>query len=419
MIKQNRRQFMMTSTAVGASLMMPHIARAAEPIVIGLPIAQSGPVGVADHKDWLNGTMLALEEINAAGGVGGREIATKVVDIDILTPEGTLGAMQNLTESGVHAIGSPFVLIPQPAMDAAAAAGVPYLHGNTQKASLDLFQTDPQKYRNIFQIDVDETWYGTGFIKYLSTLKASGDWTPKNNKVHIVQGQIAYTQTISKATQAAIAASGGEWEQGPITDVQFPVQDWSPVVRALKEGDCGVLMIDHWVAAELAAFTQAYLSDPVEGALVYLQYGPSQPEFLDLAGDAAEGFIWGSVIGTYADEKGQTFRDAYQAKFPGTMGMVYTGSGYDTAYILSKVWAETDPSDFDAVGKAIKAIKYRGVCGTYTFDNDTQSGTNYPYMTQDPEAGQAHLIFQVQNGEHTIISPEPFTQAKFEAARWM
>ena len=90
-----------------------------------------------------------------------------------------------------------------------------------------------------------ETYYGSGFIRFLSDLKASGKWTPKNNKVHIVQEQIGYTQVISKATQEAIAASGGEWEVGAITDIQFPVQDWAPVMRALKETNAGAIMIDH------------------------------------------------------------------------------------------------------------------------------------------------------------------------------
>ena len=131
--------------------------QAAEPIRLGVPTAQSGPVGVADQGDWLNGILLAVEEINAAGGVDGRMIETKVVDIDLLTPEGTVTAFRNLIESGVHALALAFVLIPQPAMDVAAASGVPYVHGNTQTASLDLFKSDPQKYRNIFQLDVAKT----------------------------------------------------------------------------------------------------------------------------------------------------------------------------------------------------------------------------------------------------------------------
>ena len=61
------------------------VSPAAEPIVIGLPLNQTGPVGVADHQDHLNGTILAIEEINAAGGVLGRQLAYKVVDTDLLT----------------------------------------------------------------------------------------------------------------------------------------------------------------------------------------------------------------------------------------------------------------------------------------------------------------------------------------------
>lgn len=418
MLVLNRRRFLMTSAATVAAVSMTAPAFAAEPILIGVPTAQSGPVGVADQADWLNGITMAVEEINAAGGVNGRMLQTKVVDIDLLTPEGTVAAFQSLVEAGVQALAHSFAIIPQPAMDVAASTGVPYLHGNTSQASLDLVKGNPDKYRNIFQIDVAETWYGAGLIKFLSNQKAAG-WVPKNNKVHIVQEQIGYTQVISKATQAAIAASGGEWELGKITDIQFPVQDWAPVVQDLKATDCGVIMIDHWVAAELASFAQAYVLDPTPGSLVYLQYGPSQPEFLNLAGEAAEGFIWGSVIGVYADDTGKAFRAAYQAKHPGTMGMVYTGSGYDTIHILAQVWASVDPSDFDGVGKAIKAISYRGVCGTYSFANDEHTPLSYPNTTDRPEAGQAHLIFQVQDGVHTIISPATNKQADLRPAPWM
>jgi len=40
-------------------------------------------------------------------------------------------------------------------------------------------------------------------------------------------------------------------------------------------------------------------------------------------------------------------------------------------------------------------------------------------MTDDPEAGQAHLIFQVQDGAHTIISPATHAQADMRPAPWM
>jgi branched-chain amino acid transport system substrate-binding protein len=393
-------------------------AAAADDIVIGVPTAQSTPVGVGDQKDWLNGVSLAIDEINAAGGLAGRKLRVEVTDIDIMTPEGTVSAIQTLTGKHVHAIASAFVLIPQPAMDAAAASGTPYLHGNTSIASLDLVKGNFAKYKNIFQIDPAETWYGYGFVRYLKKLAASGGWKPKNNKIHIVQEQIAYTQVISKSVQKAIAESGGEWVLGPVTDIQFPVQDWSPVLRALHESDAGVLFIDHWVAAELAAFAQQFAADPVKGSLVYLQYGPSQPEFLKLAGGSAEGMVWGTVIGTHADANAKEFRSKYMKRFGDSMGIVYTGSGYDTVKLLAGIWAKTDPSNFDAVGAAIRKSRYEGVCGTYSFDNAEQAPPIHPWQTEDVKAGISHLLLQVQDGQHRIIAPDELAEVKIKPAPW-
>lgn len=388
-----------------------------EPIVLGMPVNQSGPVGVADHQDWINGVTLATEEINAAGGVLGRPLEMHIVDTDILSPEGTSAGFLAMADAQVDAILSPFVLIPPAGMEPAAAYGAPYLHGNTSQAGLDLYASDPSKYRNVFQIDASEPWYGSGLIPFLDDLAASDDWTPKNNKVHIVQGQISYTQVISAATQEAISASGGTWELAGITDIQSPVADWAPVIAELKASDAGVIMIDHWIAAELAAFSQAFAADPVPDSLVYLQYGPSQPEYLDLAGENSEGFVWGSVVGTYADEQGAAFREAYQARFPGTMGLVYTGTGYDTAYLLAAAMESAGTTEFGPVIDALEETAYRGVSGFYSF-NETHSVPLYPDQIDDPEAGQAHLFFQVQEGEHRIISPVPYDEVNFVDPPW-
>lgn len=419
MVDLTRRTYTKLALAASLALGLTTAQAAAENIVIGVPAAQSGPVGVADHQDWTNGVMMAIEEINADGGVLGRQLEAKVIDLDMLSPEGNVAGFQSLIEGGSHAIASAFTIIPPPAMDAAAPSGIPYVHGNTSSLNVELYQGDKEKYRNIFQLDVPESYYGTGFVRFLQDMVASGQWEPKNNKVHIVQGQISYTQLISQATQAEIAKTNGAWEVGAITDIQFPVQDWAPVIRALQDTDAAAIMIDHWVAAELAAFAQQYAFDPVPGALVYLQYGPSQPEFLDLAQGAGEGMVWGTVYGVYADEMGAAFREKYRAKYPGTMGMVYTGGGYDAVHILAKAWEEVgDPDNFDAVGNAIRNIEYRGVNGFYRIDPETNSGISYPNMTDNLEEGQAHLFFQVQNNEHRIIAPAALAEVPFAAPPW-
>ena len=281
-----------------------------DPILIGMPLNQSGPVGVADHKDFENGATMAVEEINAAGGVKGRPLKLEIVDQDILSPEGITAGFQALADKKVNTIISPFVIIPPPGMEAAAAYGAPYLNGNTSIDGLNLVKSDPAKYGNIFSLDGPETFYGTGLIKYLDQIKTAG-WAPTNNKIHIIQGEINYTKVISEATQQAIKDSGGAWELAKVSEIQSGIQDWAPVIQDIKDTGAGFVMVDHWVAAELAAFAQQYSASPMENSLVYLQYGPSQPEFLDLSKGAAEGLIWGTVYGVYADKQGKAFREVH------------------------------------------------------------------------------------------------------------
>lgn len=419
-----RRSVLQALGASAAATAWPTLTQAqakAKPITIGLPIAQSGPAGVADHADYLNGAKLAVKQINAAGGVKGRSIELRVVDIDIMTPEGTQAAFRKLIDAKVQAIASPFVLIPVPAMTTVANYKAPYLHGNTQQASLDLVRKNPKQYDHIYQIDPPETFYGAGFPLFCEQMEASGLWKPVNRKVHIVTEQIAYTQTITKSAEAQFKARG-KYEVAKVTQIQFPVQNWGPVLQDLKRTGAGVIMINHWVAAELAAFAKQFAANPVPGALVYLQYGPSQPEFLTLAGPAAEGMVWGTVYGVYADKQGQTFRDQYKAEYlskGGVMGLVYTGGGYDTVQLLAKAWAQAEPENFAAVNQAIKRLRYRGVNGHYRFDNPNQAPLHYPLETPKLEEGIAHLFFQVQGGQHRIIAPDVLKETAFKAAPWM
>lgn len=414
------------TAAAAGGFPMPFVSRrhamAAEPIILGVPTSQTAAAGVADDLDHLNGTTLAMEEINAAGGILGRELKLYVTDVDKLSPESCQQAIAACVDAKVHAISNAFLFVPIPAMDASAKYKCPYLQGNTQRAATEAFKDNPDKYSHIFQTDPSEVHYGYTYPIWLRDMEQAGVWKPKNRKVHIVQEQVAYCQTISRAAQEALKDS--TFEVAAVTDIQFPVQDWSPVIQQLKEVDAGAIMIDHWVAAEYAAFCKQFVADPVPDSLVYLQYGPSQPEFLGLAGSSAEGFCWSTVLGVYADAKGNEFREKYKKRFPGIMGLVYTGNGYDIAYYLKAAWeAVGDPSDFKAVCDWVRTNPYRGVCGYMTMDNEFQEAAHFPdnghaITATELEKGMSQLYVQVQDVEHKIIYPYEIKESTLRPAPW-
>jgi branched-chain amino acid transport system substrate-binding protein len=414
--------------AAGTSVSMPWIGRwgalaASEPIVLGVPTAQTAIAGVADHLDHLHGTQLAMEEINAAGGIHGRQLKLFVVDVDPLSPESCKQAIAACVDAKVHAISNAFLLVPVPAMDASAKYKCPYVECNTQRAATEVFKANPEKYSHIFQIDPSEVNYGWTFPIWLEHEEKQGVWKPKNRKVHIIQEQIAYCQTISKAAQAAIKERG-KFEVARVTDIQFPVQDWGPVIREMKEVDAGAIMVDHWVAAEYAAFAKQFIADPVPNSLVYMQYGPSQPEFLQLAGSAANGFCWSTVMGVYADKTGRDFRAKFEKRFPGIFGFVYTGCGYDVAMYLKRAWeAVSDPNKFKEVCDWIRVNPQRGVCGYSNMNNEYQEAVHFPdnghgLQTNQLEKGMAQLYAQVQNVQHKLIFPNEVAETKLQKAPW-
>ncbi len=249
----NRRQAI---KFLGAAAALPWIARsafAAEPILIGIPSSQTAAAGVADHLDHLNGTMLAVEEINAAGGVLGRQLQLVVVDLDVLSAESVKQSIAALVDAKVHAITHAFTFVPIVAMDASSKYKCPFLEGNAQRAATEAVKASPAKYSHVFQLAPSEVNYGWTYPIWLDYEEKKGVWKPKNRKVHIIQEQVGYCQTISKAAQEAINKNG-RWQVARVTDIQYPVQDWASVIREMKEVDAAAIMVDHWVAAEYACW---------------------------------------------------------------------------------------------------------------------------------------------------------------------
>src|SRR6185437_789995 len=105
------------AAAAAAGLAAPAvIAAGKDKLLIGVPSSLSTPYGVADDTDHLNGTTMAVEEINAAGGVLGREIELFVPDVDKLSPESCRQAIAACIDKKVHAISNAFLFAPIPAM---------------------------------------------------------------------------------------------------------------------------------------------------------------------------------------------------------------------------------------------------------------------------------------------------------------
>lgn len=386
------------------------------PLVIGSPYPLTGPYA-ADGEQMENGTKMAIDEINAKGGVAGRKLEQRVVDTEVDSPESVTASLKKLVGEEVDAIVGGYLQVDAPAYDILPPYGAPYLHGNTLQEGVDKVAADPERFYMMFNVDPTEVWYGRGFPAFLDSLEAQAAWSPSSKTISIIEGDLVYSQIISKATQEAMKKEG--WKVTGVDKVITPVSEWGPTLQSVRSQDPAIVYNSHPAPADQAAFMKQFVANPTQ-SLVYLQYGPSIPQFLELAGSAANGAIWSTVVGNVGGVLGQAFTKKYQKQFGAIPGLANAPQGYDSIYMLANAWGMVEDSrDFKAVCDQIRVQRYRGVCGSYYMDQPGQYTSPYPEANPDPSLAMPHLYLQVQNGEHKVIYPEPYAEGKFEMPPWM
>jgi branched-chain amino acid transport system substrate-binding protein len=231
-----------------------------------------------------------------------------------------------------------------------------------------------------------------------------------------VETPVAGGHTTLPDTIARAERSG--WVVDAIITVAAYDADWSTALAQIARSEPAAVMLSHFVAAESAAFQRRFAAHPTD-SLIYGVYAPSVPEFLELAGPAADGMVWATMTGSYGDAIGAAFARRYREVYDSEPGRSLAGISYDQVNLLGSAWAQVgNPRAFGAVSAALRTGAHRGVNGTYFLGNERQTGLSYPDDTPDPSLGQAHLVFQVQGGRQRILQPKPYADGTFVTPSW-
>jgi branched-chain amino acid transport system substrate-binding protein len=376
-----------------------------------------GGVIAADGKEMANGVKMAVDEINARGGLIGWHLDyVEIDDKDSSTDQITAAFNRAVSVEKPDVIFSGYHLASGPEFDIVANAGLLYYNVNTQIAWVNRYKANPTKYWGIFQCDPAESWYGQGFAYWVDGALNQGLLNTRVKTCSIISGASAYGSTIANGFETQIKALG--WtvlSKDPVSEGAVPA--WGPVLSKVKQAKPSVLFTSDFSPADDAAMAKEWAATPTK-TLVYQQYGPSVPEYLKLAGPAANGIVWATVLGLLPDKIGDDFRARYAAKFGAQPGWANAGGCFDEV----NVWAAGvalagNPKDYKAVAKATESVIWRGTTGSISFEDHT--GKQFPAQTADASIGQPHIIVQIQNGVQKVVSPAPFTSGTFVLPPWM
>jgi len=384
-----------------------------DPITIGGAFPLTG-VSAGDGVEAKRALEMAANDLNEMGGILGRKVETVALDIESdLVPDKIRNVHQRLVnEKNVSMISMVFTEYTNGSWDPITTKGVPTFHVNASIVNTGWVAEDPATRGMIFESCPNETHYGPNLVGLLARLQDGGTWTPKKKTVAIATSTDPYSVLIAENFRDGIKKEG--WDVVVYEKVTAPLSEWGPVLAKIRSASPDLVVNTDWLATDLAAFTKQFMASPTP-SLLYEQFGPSTPEYLELAGDAANGVIWSTTVGVLPDKMGDDFRTRFDETYDVKMGFSTAGAIYDQVMI----WAQAasmagDADDFPKVVEWIKQGIHRGIVGTAHFNPEDNQALSYPSDVNDPSLGMPLLSFQIQNGKQVCIDPFPYPTGEFE-----
>lgn len=292
-------------------------------IVIGTHMDLSGPI-----KSWgvpaSQGMKLAVEQINAAGGINGRKIKL-ILEDDSYDPKKAVLQTQKLIEldkafSIVSAMGSATTLAPMPLVQ---GAGLTHLFPIT--AAEFTFKMDPAKPEDRLKFNM--------FSPYYDTMRLGIKYVMEHNKV--TKPCIVYQDDeMGKNFTDAYSDQLKDLKVPEATRVSFKrgATDFNSQVARMKADGCDLVALGSVVRESVGIVTAA---KKLGWAPLFVVSSPSYvPDLHDLGKEATEGiFGVGQTEIFYTDTatgKVKEFIEAYRKMF-GVDPNLQSTSGYDGA----------------------------------------------------------------------------------------
>ncbi len=335
--------------AAALCLLLPGCRREAkEPIKIGLAINLSGRGGDAGEHI-RNGALLAVEEINAAGGIQGRPLHLLVRD-DENSDEGIRKADSSLIEEKVVAIiGHSFSANTMKAYPLVTGRDTLLITAYTATTQLsgkdDLF----------FRTSIDANLYG---VKTAAVLRAKG----------LTSVSVLMDMSNPDFVEDYLEQLG-KYFSGALHNVQFGSRDnvdlERPVADLLAPQPDAVLLLTE--ATMTAVVAQKLRALGYGGPLVASIWAQS-PELLRIGGPAMEGLMLVSFVDPDNQRPDyQRFARDLQDKFQ-KAASARSDRAYEMVSILADALKRCKTIDAGALKKALLQGKYESILGPLRFD---------------------------------------------------
>ena len=363
-----RRHFLqlMTGTALAATGVRAGFA-ADEPLRVGSVLSVTGPAAFLG-EDMKAGLQLAVDEINAAGGIGGRNIAWTFYDAESQTQKAISATRRLISQDKVELIvsGGNMSGIALAMAPMAESAGIPFISSEGALAIV----TPVAERKWVFKSTVDDE----------DVLERIADYLAKKNikKVALIADTSGFGQ--GAVTQMKKVGPRHNLE---VSYESFDPADTDMMPQLTRIRDSGAEAIICWTVtpAGVVFLKQAQLLG-LDGRTLIHSYGFVSSHYMTLAGDAAKSVLLASLKFPVGDQlpdsdplKAGILRlfKSYQARF-NRAASLYAAESYDAAMLAKEALGKVG-GDVTKLPEGLEQVKnFAGMSGVFNFSPERHSG---------------------------------------------
>jgi ABC-type branched-subunit amino acid transport system substrate-binding protein len=380
-------------------------------ILIGAVGPLSAPGSFQAGTEMRNATEMAVDEINDAGGVLGKQVELIFGDTEGLPERGTAVVERLITQNNVVGLtGEYHSGVGLTEIEVAHKYGVPFVQAETWADEIT-----SSGYPEIFRIAPSIDFYSSIATNYIAEV----GW----EKIVFVVEDSDYGHLQSEAWVEQLEALG-------ITDVEVyfadaDTEDFTPILQRIMQDPPDMLAGVITGIGNSRMLRQACdlgLAPTAETAY-YASVDAQYPEYWENVGDCGQ-YTFFTYVGlpeSLWNEKTGGFIERYEERYkqaPGGSAM----AAYDATYILLNAIEEAGSTDSQAIIDALENIEYTGVMGDfwfeYTSDNPVpesepawmwhQWPTPNTYIIQYTEVGQsagdAPVVFPLERANGPVYT---------------
>lgn len=369
---------------------------------------------IGEGQEIARGLELAIRVMNSRGGVAGRDVDLAVEEVEDLSPAALSAAATALVAKEPTAVFLGFTSPQASELQTYADYGAPVFHLSPSQAAA-AFSTAEES--AIFRA-LPRGTYGPAFAGLLRDLTTSGGLAGVPQTCAVIAQDGEDGAALAAAVEGSLQGTG--WTIVPRITAKGVGGDMKALAAQVASAGPGAIFVGLESPKDAAIFQEEFGKQPSR-TLVYLAFTPSVPEYLARAGEAADGVIWSTPVGTITGSPtAARFEELFAKKnAKAKLGLSQCGAMYDLALFWSQCAALAKrPSKFSSVSGLISDVVYRGVSGTFNFGDD-RTTVAYPSGTSDPGLGLPHLTFQIQGGKQVRLAPDMYRNGQFVRPAWL